>query len=263
MLTCVSPAMNLQVFRPGKDFSTLRPGTGKGLLSCVNSNVINQLVLGFEWFSVATAVQPETGVIVYLRSSHMIYCDVSYDFDHRGKHSIARSLCCSCLWIFLIDPKTGQILLQSCCCPSRCDSCRSRQLPSRGCWWGMNSVKSLMMIMMVWHVSSSCCQSSSNSWHVSEQVMMSRMSVDAWCRDSCMVSCYSMMSSQTGRILKMRRRVMRVQRIPRMMMMESNIWRLEGRCRLEGSISMMRMLFCRRSQLMKTWCCLRLMHFFR
>ncbi len=59
----MSPFMNLEIFRSGKHFSTSWKRTREWLLSGVDPNVVDQLVLGLKWLSNSWTVVPKTNVV--------------------------------------------------------------------------------------------------------------------------------------------------------------------------------------------------------
>ena len=65
--------VNLKVFRSGEDFSTSRERAREWLLSSMNSNVVDQLVLRFEGFSVTGTILPEAGVVGLLGTSDVLH----------------------------------------------------------------------------------------------------------------------------------------------------------------------------------------------
>ena len=91
-VTCVDSLVDFQVFRSGKDLATTRKRTRERLLSRVDSDVINQFVLGLEWPPVPGTVFPVAGVVCYLRSTDMLHCDMSNDFVKGSENLVARLL---------------------------------------------------------------------------------------------------------------------------------------------------------------------------
>ena len=88
-LTCVCSLVNLQVLASCEDLPTARERTGKGLFARVHSDVIDQLVLGFERFEFSGAAFPETGVIGHFRSADVLHGDVGDNLVHRTERLIA------------------------------------------------------------------------------------------------------------------------------------------------------------------------------
>jgi len=84
--------MNLQVFTARKHFSASVEETWKRFLSRVYPDVIDELVLGFERFELATAVLPKTRIIRLLRSAHVIDADVRHEMIHRCEDLITNLL---------------------------------------------------------------------------------------------------------------------------------------------------------------------------
>ena len=58
-------------------------GAGEGFLPCVNSYMIDQLVLGLEGPPLPGAVGPVAAVVSDLGASHMINGEVGHDVVHR------------------------------------------------------------------------------------------------------------------------------------------------------------------------------------
>lgn len=77
--------VNLEVFGSGKNFFTSMKRAGKGLFSCVHSDVVDELVFGFERLSVSWAVLPVTNVVRVLRSSDMLNRHMGDEFIHGPK----------------------------------------------------------------------------------------------------------------------------------------------------------------------------------
>ena len=75
-LTCVDSLVDLEVLRARKYFSTSRKGAGKGFLSSMNSDVVDQLVLGLEWLLLPGAVLPVAGMVGDLRTPNVLHSQV-------------------------------------------------------------------------------------------------------------------------------------------------------------------------------------------
>lgn len=84
------PFVYLQVFRSGKYFPAAGEWTRKGFLPCVHSNVIHQLIFGFERSSVSRAALPKTRVCRALRSTDVFHCEVRDDFVHTREQFVAQ-----------------------------------------------------------------------------------------------------------------------------------------------------------------------------
>ena len=91
-LTCVDSFVDFEVFRSGKDLAAAREGTGKGLLSSVNPNVVHQFVLGLEGASLPGAVFPVAGMVGDLWSTHVFQGNVGHNFVQGTENFIARFL---------------------------------------------------------------------------------------------------------------------------------------------------------------------------
>lgn len=77
--------MYLEIFRSGKNFFTSMKRAGKGFFSCVDSDVVDKLIFGFERLSVSWAILPVTNVIRVLRSSDMLDRHMGDKFIHGTK----------------------------------------------------------------------------------------------------------------------------------------------------------------------------------
>ena len=66
--------MDFEIFTPAKSLSTSE--ALERFLSCVNSDVVDQLVLGLESFQMTFAVTPVASVVALFRSSDVITSDV-------------------------------------------------------------------------------------------------------------------------------------------------------------------------------------------
>lgn len=65
---------------------------GKGLFPCVDSDVVHQLVFGFERLPVPCAILPVTDIFRVLWSSDMLHCHMGDKFIHGPEGSGARQL---------------------------------------------------------------------------------------------------------------------------------------------------------------------------
>jgi len=78
----VRPFVNLEVFRTGENFPAARERTREGLLPRVHSDVVDQLVLGFERLPFPQAFLPEADVGALLGSADVLHGDVVHQFVH-------------------------------------------------------------------------------------------------------------------------------------------------------------------------------------
>ena len=81
--------MYLQVLGAGEHFSTSREGAREGFLSCMNSYVVHQLVLGLERPSVAHTALPKTTVVSLLGPSYVLHSNVSDYLVHGVENLVA------------------------------------------------------------------------------------------------------------------------------------------------------------------------------
>ena len=100
--------VNFEVFAASEDFSTSRERAREGLFARVDPDVVNQLVLRFEWFKVSGASFPIAHMTRLFRTSNMLHCDVGDDFMHGGESLIARL---PWFWLLWIDPEARMFLL--------------------------------------------------------------------------------------------------------------------------------------------------------
>ena len=80
------PFVDLEVLRPGKDFTTSWEGAGKRLLSGVDPDMVHQLVLGLEWPTLPRAPIPEAGVVGDLGAAHVLHRNMCHNFVHGGEN---------------------------------------------------------------------------------------------------------------------------------------------------------------------------------
>lgn len=76
LFACVSPLVNLEVFRAREYFATTGKGARERFLSRVDADVIDKFVLGFKRLSLARTLFPETDVRALLRSPDVLYRDM-------------------------------------------------------------------------------------------------------------------------------------------------------------------------------------------
>ena len=101
--------VNFEVLRSGKHFSTSGEWTWEGFLARVNSNVVDQLVLGFEGLPCPGAILPIANVTGLLWASYVFYCDMGHQFMHCGEGFIARFFG---FWLVLVYPEAGEVLFE-------------------------------------------------------------------------------------------------------------------------------------------------------
>lgn len=77
--------VDLEVFASRKNLATVLEWTGKRLFTCVNPNVIDELVFGLEGLSVSAAFLPKAGVICALWPANVVNGDVGDNFLHGCK----------------------------------------------------------------------------------------------------------------------------------------------------------------------------------
>ena len=86
----MSSLVDLEVFRSRKDFATAGKGAGEGLLPRVDADVIDQLVFGFERFSLSGAILPVAGMVGNLRPTNVFHCNMGDYLMHGSKELAAR-----------------------------------------------------------------------------------------------------------------------------------------------------------------------------
>lgn len=106
--TCMSPLVNFQIFRSCKNLLTAVEGAGKGLFPCVDSDVIHQLVFGFERLPVPRTILPVAYIFRVLGSSDMLHCHMGDKFIHGPEGSGAGHLPSPLL---AVTPLTHQLVL--------------------------------------------------------------------------------------------------------------------------------------------------------
>ena len=89
IFTCVNPLVDLQILRAGKDLATAGKGAREGLLSSVDAEVVDQLVLCLEWLLLAWALLPVAGVVRDLGPANMVDSQVGDDVVHRVELLVA------------------------------------------------------------------------------------------------------------------------------------------------------------------------------
>lgn len=89
MPTCMCSFVNFQVFRSGKYFPAAGEWARKGFFSCVNSNMIHQLVFRFEGSSVSRAALPKARVSRALGPPDVFHSEVRDDFVHAREQFVA------------------------------------------------------------------------------------------------------------------------------------------------------------------------------
>lgn len=105
--TCVRPLVDLEVLRSREHFPAAGERAGEGLLSGVNSDVVDELVLRFERLPLARTFLPEADVGALLGSPDVLHRDVVDQLVH-GAVSFRAGLLGTLL---LLDPLADQLLL--------------------------------------------------------------------------------------------------------------------------------------------------------
>ena len=81
--------MYLEVLGPREESVAAREGAHEGLLPCMDSHVVHELVLGFERLALPRTLLPVTRMVTVLRSPDMIDGQVIDDVVHRVEHFVA------------------------------------------------------------------------------------------------------------------------------------------------------------------------------
>ena len=110
VLTGMGPFVDLEVLRPGKHFSAPGKRARERLLSRVDTDVVDKLVLGLEGLSLPHTVLPETRVVGNLRPAHVLHSDMRDNLMHRAEHFHAGFLRHPGRQV-LVDPHAGHLLL--------------------------------------------------------------------------------------------------------------------------------------------------------
>lgn len=110
-LACMSPFVDLQVFRASEHFSTAGEWTRERLFAGVDPNVVYQFIFGLERLAFPRAVFPKADVISLLRSANVLYGDVRDQLVHRAKSFVAALL--GVAQLLGVDPLTDQLLLDA------------------------------------------------------------------------------------------------------------------------------------------------------
>lgn len=84
-LTCVCPFVYLEILRSGEHLSTTRKRARERLLARVHSDVVHQLVFGFERSSIPGASLPTTSMSRTLRSADMFHSQMGHNLMHAPK----------------------------------------------------------------------------------------------------------------------------------------------------------------------------------
>lgn len=100
--------MDLEVLRPGEHFAAPGERTRKGLLACMNTNMIHEFVFRLERSPVPGTTLPEAGVRRALGSTDVLYSQVGHDFVHRRERLATRF---PWNWLFGFDPHARHFLL--------------------------------------------------------------------------------------------------------------------------------------------------------
>ena len=88
-ITCMCSLVYLQVFWSCKESVTAREGTHERFLSCMNSHMVDQLVLGLESFAFSWTLLPMASMVRVLRSSDVVHGQVVDDVRHGVEHLVA------------------------------------------------------------------------------------------------------------------------------------------------------------------------------
>lgn len=103
--TCMGPLVDLEVLTAGEDLAAAGEGTGEGLLSRMNPDVVDQLVLGLEGSTAARTAVPEARVRRALGPTDMLHCQVRHNLVH-GVEGLAARLARA----RPVHPQTAQVL---------------------------------------------------------------------------------------------------------------------------------------------------------
>ena len=102
----MNPLVDLQILRPSENLATAREGAREGLLSSVDAEVVDQLVLCLERLLLARALLPVTGVVRDLGPANVVDGEVGDNVVHRVELLVA-----SLSPVLLVDPLAGHLLL--------------------------------------------------------------------------------------------------------------------------------------------------------
>ena len=97
--------VDLEILGPREESVTAGEGTHERLLPSMDSNMIDQLVLGFESFAFAWTLLPVAGMVCVLWTSDMVDCQMVDDVRHGVEHFVANF---PCFWIL---PHTDNVHL--------------------------------------------------------------------------------------------------------------------------------------------------------
>lgn len=111
LLACMSPFVDLQVFRASEHFSTAGEWTRERLFASMDPNVVNQFIFGLERLAFPGAVFPKADVICLLGSANMLNGDVRDQLVHGAKSFVAALL--RVAQLLRVDPLTDQLLLDA------------------------------------------------------------------------------------------------------------------------------------------------------
>lgn len=100
--------VNLQIFRPGEYFSTSRERAREWFFACVDTDVVDEFVLGLKRFPFSRTVLPVADVVGLLGAADVIHGHMGDHFVH-GAESPVTSLFGS-VHLVLIYPFAGQFL---------------------------------------------------------------------------------------------------------------------------------------------------------
>ena len=99
--------VDFEIFTPGEHLSTAGEWTRERLLSGVNANVVDQLVLGLEGFPFSRTVLPQARMVRLLRAADVFDGDVRHDFVHGAERFVASF---PRLRLLVVDPQTRVFL---------------------------------------------------------------------------------------------------------------------------------------------------------
>ena len=101
--------VNFEIFAACKEFATICLRTLERLLSGMNANMVDELVLRLERPQITIALLPQALVVGGVGSAHVFGVDVLNDALHRVKAFHTRSG-----QLIRVDPETGQVAFNWC-----------------------------------------------------------------------------------------------------------------------------------------------------
>lgn len=87
LFTCMRSLVDLEIFRTSKHFLAAMKRAGKGLLSCVNSDMVHELVFGFERLPVPRTVLPMAHILRVLWSTDVLHGHMGHELIHAAEGS--------------------------------------------------------------------------------------------------------------------------------------------------------------------------------